>query len=175
MTIQATQDVTGADLAAIRALLDAAFDHDFSHDDWAHALGGVHVLGADASGVVAHAAVVPRTLDVGQRRLEVGYVEAVAVRPDRQRTGVGTAIMRAVNALIVDRFPLGVLSTGEWGFYARTGWERWRGESWVRHADGRRERTPDDDDSLMILRAPASPAIDLAWPITCASRGGDPW
>ena len=27
---------------AIRALLDAAFDGDFTDDDWAHALGGTH-------------------------------------------------------------------------------------------------------------------------------------
>ena len=32
------------ELAAIRALLDEAFDGDFGDDDWEHALGGIHVL-----------------------------------------------------------------------------------------------------------------------------------
>lgn len=159
----------------MRALLDAAFGGDFSDDDWAHALGGLHAIVSDADGFVAHGAVVPRVLDVGPLRLAVGYVEAVAVRPERQRTGLGTAIMRALNDVIARDYPLGVLSTGEWAFYEQAGWERWRGPSWVRHADGRLERSPDDDDSLMILRTPATPVIDPAWPMTCEARAGDPW
>nr|AHZ45614.1 GCN5-related N-acetyltransferase [uncultured bacterium] len=173
--IAASHEIAGPEQARIRALLDAAFDGDFSDDDWAHALGGTHAIVADADGIVAHAAVVPRVLDVGTVRLTAGYVEAVAVRPDRQRAGLGTGVMRAVGELIARDYPLGVLSTGAWGFYRRTGWERWHGEAWVRHPDGRRERTPDDDDSLMILRTPSSPAIDPAWPMTCEARPGDAW
>jgi aminoglycoside 2'-N-acetyltransferase I len=124
---------------------------------------------------VAHAAVVPRTLEVGPLRLEVGYVEAVAVRPHRQRAGFGTSAMQAIHTVIAERFRLGVLSTGEWRFYQRLGWERWHGETWVRQPDGRLRRTPGDDDSLMILRTPVSPPIDPAWPLTCDARPGDPW
>ena len=37
-------------------------------------------------------------------------------------------------------------------------------------------RTPlPDDDSLMVLRTPASPVIDPAWPMTCDARRGDAW
>lgn len=175
VTLRRSEELAPAEQVALRALLDAAFAGDFSDDDWAHALGGTHAILTGPDGVIAHAAIVPRTLEVGPLRLEVGYVEAVAVLPDRQRTGLGAAVMQAVNAVIADRHPLGVLSTGEWRFYERCGWERWRGASWVRFPDGGRQRTPDDDDSLMVLRTPSSPPIDLAWELACGTRTGDVW
>ena len=167
--------VTPGDVAALRALLHAAFAGDFSDDDWEHSLGGIHAIIEDDSGIVAHGAVVPRVLDVGTLQLTVGYVEAIAVRPDRQHAGLGTAIMRALNDVIARNHALGVLSTGEWAFYERLGWERWRGQTWVRHADGRRQRTPDDDDGVMMLRTPRTPPLDLSAPLTCDWRPGDVW
>ena len=107
------------DRTAIRALLDAAFAGDFTDDDWAHALGGTHALIEAADGVVAHASVVPRVLDVGMQPVRAGYVEAVAVLPARQGTGLGTAVMRAMGEVIARDFELGALSTGEWHFYER--------------------------------------------------------
>jgi aminoglycoside 2'-N-acetyltransferase I len=174
-TLVLTKALGAAERAAIRGLLDAAFAGNFSDDDWAHALGGTHALIADGDDAVAHASVVPRALDVGPLRVAAGYVEAVAVRPELQRTGLGTAVMRAIGEIIVRNFALGVLSTGEWHFYERLGWERWRGETWVRHTDGRRERTPDDDDSILILRTPRTPPLDPAASLTCDARSGDAW
>jgi aminoglycoside 2'-N-acetyltransferase I len=167
--------LTRAERHALRALLDAAFAGEFGDDDWAHALGGTHAIVEERGAIVAHASVVPRVLDAGGHALQAGYVEAVAVLPSRQRTGLGSAVMRALAPTIARDYEIGALSTGEWHFYERLGWERWRGPTWVRHADGRQERTPDDDDSLMILRTPASPAFDPAGPMTCASRAGDSW
>ena len=95
--------------------------------------------------------------------------------PARQRTGLGTAVMRVLGEVIAREFELGALSTGEWHFYERLGWERWRGPTWVRHPHGQLERSPDDDDSLMILRTPTSPSIDLFAPMTCDARPGDAW
>lgn len=54
-------------LAAVRRLLDAAFAGDFSEDDWCHALGGYHVVALHDRQPVAHAAVVPRELEFGDR------------------------------------------------------------------------------------------------------------
>jgi len=170
----ATTALDEVSLAAIRALLDAAFDGDFD-DDWAHALGGTHALIEAADGVIAHASVVPRVLDVGTQPVRAGYVEAVAVLPALQGRGLGTAVMRAIGTVIAGEFELGALSTGEWHFYERLGWERWRGPTWVRHLHGRVERSPDDDDSLMILRTPSSPPIDLFATLTCDARPGDAW
>lgn len=173
--IVTTDALAAGTRGAIRALLDAAFDGDFSDDDWAHALGGTHALIVDGDAVIAHASVVPRDLEVGAQRIRVGYVEAVAVRPDRQRTGLGTSVMRALAEVIARDHALGALSTGEWHFYERLGWKRWRGETWVRHADDRRERTPDDDDSLMVLRTPRTPPLDPSAALTCDARSGDAW
>ena len=171
----ASEALTASDRLALRALLDAAFDGDFTDDDWAHAIGGTHALIADGTAIVAHASVVPRVIDAGGTILQAGYVEAVAALPARQRTGLGTAVMRALAPIIERDCDIGALSTGEWHFYERLGWERWHGPTWVRHADGHRERTPDDDDSLMILRTRRSPALDPTRPMTCEQRGGDSW
>ena len=138
-------------------------------------MGGTHALIADDDAVVAHASVVPRVLEAGGRALQVGYVEAVAVLPARQRAGLGTAVMRALAPIIARDYEVGALSTGEWHFYEPLGWERWLGPTWVRFPDGRRERTPDDDDGLMILRTPRTPALDVSAPLTCDARSGDVW
>ena len=167
--------LTAGERLALRALLDAAFAGEFADEDWAHALGGTHAIVEADGALVAHASVVQRVLDAGGRLLRAGYVEAVAVRPDVQRTGLGTAVMQALAPIITRDYELGALSTGEWHFYERLGWERWQGRAWVRRPDGRRERTPDDDDSLMILRTPRTPTLDLAAPLTCEARPGDVW
>lgn len=172
--VRASDELDARERAAIRALLDAAFAGEFTDDDWAHALGGTHAIVERDGVVVAHAAVVPRPLDVGPHRLRVGYVEAVAVVPARQRTGLGSAVMHALAPIIAGAYEIGALSTGEWHFYERLGWERWRGPTWVRHPQGL-ERSPDDDDSIMILRTPASPPIDLFATLTCDARPGDAW
>jgi aminoglycoside 2'-N-acetyltransferase I len=159
----------------IRALLDTAFAGAFADEDWHHALGGTHAIVEEHGVIVAHASVVPRVLGVGRQSVRAGYVEAVAVLPAHQGTGLGTVVMRALSDVIEREFELGALSTGEWHFYQRLGWERWRGPTWVRHPDGRLERSPDEDDSLMILRTPTSPDLDLFAPLTCDARPGDAW
>jgi aminoglycoside 2'-N-acetyltransferase I len=175
LRLRASADLDARVRASIRALLDAAFSGDFSDDDWAHALGGTHALIVDGDAVVAHASVVPRILDAGGVTLRAGYVEAVAVLPVLQRTGLGSAVMRALAPVVARDYDVGALSTGEWPFYEGVGWERWRGPTWVRHADGRRERTPDDDDGVMILRTPQTPTLDLSASLTCSWRPGDAW
>lgn len=172
--VHASADLGAADLAAIRALMAAAFD-DFSDDDWAHALGGWHALIREDGRVVAHGSVVARRIRIGDTDVRAGYVEAVGVAPDRQRQGLGSAVMAALGKVIQRDYDLGVLSSGEWGFYERLGWERWQGPSFVREADGTLVRTPDDDDGVMALRCGPEPAIDLAAPISCDRRSGDPW
>ena len=103
------------------------------------------------------------------------YVEAVAVATAQQRHGLGTAIMRRANEIIQEQFELGALSTGKWAFYARLGWERWSGPTWVRHPDGRVERTPDEDAGIMVLRGEGTRHLDTSASITCDARAGDSW
>ena len=162
-------------LEEIHALLLGAFPGDFSDEDWAHALGGTYVVAFDPDGtVVAHAAVVPRALEVDGASLTTGYMEAVAARVDRQGEGLGTLVMQQAAELLLGHFQLGGLCTGSQGFYQRLGWERWQGETFVRARSGL-HRTADADDALMVLRLPPTATLDLGAPISCEWRTGDVW
>jgi aminoglycoside 2'-N-acetyltransferase I len=158
----------------IRTLLDRAFGGDFTDDDWAHAIGGVHVWVTISGTVISHGSLVERTLACGFTQLRAGYVEAVATAPAHRRQGHGTAVLWRVSELIRDRHALGALSTGTPAFYETLGWELWRGPTFV-HGPRGRERTPDDDGGVMILRTPRSPQIDLDGEIVCDWRPGDVW
>jgi aminoglycoside 2'-N-acetyltransferase I len=165
----------GADMrTASRAMVFDAFGDRFTQDDWDHAAGGWRVVLLDGPTVVAHAALVPRLLTVGSRDVAVGYVEAVATRPDRQGTGSGSAVMATLATVIRSEFEMGALSTSRTSFYARLGWEPWRGPSYVRAGDVV-TRTPDEDAGLMVLRFGGLHDVDLASSITCDSRAGDDW
>jgi aminoglycoside 2'-N-acetyltransferase I len=171
----ATAELEPDELAAIRRLMDEAFEGDFDDEDFDHALGGRHWLLEVDGRIVAHAAVVERVIDVGGARLRTGYVEAVGTAPGLQRQGLGTRVMEAATRHISEGFELGCLGTGEWRFYERLGWERWQGPSYVRLENRMLERSPDDDDGIMVLRTPSTPPIDLRAPITCRWRPGDAW
>jgi aminoglycoside 2'-N-acetyltransferase I len=174
LSVRRTEDLDPLLRSVVRALLDDAFGGEFAEDDWQHALGGWHVLVHQARELVAHAAVVPRQIEVGDQTWLAGYVEAVATAPARQGEGHGTAAMRRVGEVLREEFDLGVLSTGAHHFYERLAWERWQGPAHVRTASGV-VRTPDEDDGIMVLRFGPSAAIDLRSPITCEERPGDDW
>ena len=165
-----------AEMAAIRTLLWAAFagTDPMTESDWAHAMAGEHFV-ADLDGEIgAYASVAERQLFVDGKPIRAGYVEAVAVAPARQRRGIGTALMRVVDAHIDGSFELGALGTGEHGFYARLGWQTWQGKSSVRTPDGPRS-TPDEDGFIMVRPTLSSLDLDLAAPIECDPRSGDAW
>jgi aminoglycoside 2'-N-acetyltransferase I len=171
-----TAELTERDLGAMRRLFAAAWPEDeYTDADWNNLFGGTHVL-LDLDGRLAtHASVVPRELRTDGRALHTGYVEAVATRPQLQRRGFGTRVMRAVNDHIVERYELGGLDTSRHGFYRRVGWERWHGPTFVRLEDGERA-TPEEDGYVMVLRTPRTPAsLDLEAPISCDWRAGDVW
>jgi aminoglycoside 2'-N-acetyltransferase I len=161
-------------LAEIRHVLDTAFAGDFTDADWEHALGGTHAVISDLGRVVAHAAVVPRTIWVGERELPAGYVEAVGTDPSVQGTGLGSLLMETVAAELREKYELGALSTGAPAFFERLGWERWQGPTFVRRG-AERIRTPDEDDGVMVLRFGPSATVDLTEPIACETRPGDDW
>jgi aminoglycoside 2'-N-acetyltransferase I len=172
--VESTEALGRSRVQALRELLTRAYEGDFGDDDWVHATGGLHVWLEDRGEIVGHAALVPRTLRIADVPMQVGYVEAVATEPSLQRRGIGTRIMRRIGELIVDRYALGALSTGEHAFYAPLGWERWQGETFVDSATGP-IRTPEDDDSIMVLTTARSPAFALDAAIVADAREGDPW
>lgn len=173
-----TAQLTAEEIEQTRTLLWAAFADDadgrFSEDDWQHALGGMHFLGEQDGALVAHAAVVDRTLFVAGLPIRTGYVEAVAVAPQHQALGHGTELMRAVTAYVDERYELGALGTGSQHFYQRLGWHIWRGPSSVRTSAGE-VATPDEDGYIMVRLTPRSPALDVTSAIACEWRPGDVW
>ncbi len=174
-----TDDLSDADVLAIRELLWAAFasydeDERMTEDDWQHALGGMHFVLEMNGEIVAHAAVVERELHVNGRPVRTGYVEAVATSVAHQRTGLGTQVMRDVAAYIDEAFELGALGTSSHSFYHRLGWDTWRGPTFVRTPTGL-EPTPDEDGYILVLRTHLSPPLDLGVPISCDWRAGDAW
>jgi aminoglycoside 2'-N-acetyltransferase I len=174
-----TSDLTSAELATIRSLMDVAFDtgdeeEQFTDEDWVHSLGGTHFV-LDLDGIlITHASVVEREIQIAGRVLRTGYVEAVATAPDRERAGFGSVVIEAVTSFIGGSFELGVLGTGRHHFYERFAWETWAGPAFVRTSDGPL-RTPDDEGYLMVLRTPTSPRFELTEPISCEWRPGDVW
>lgn len=170
-----TADLAPDVLESLRDLCDEAFGERFDDNDWQHALGGRHVVATSGREVMAHASVVSRELWVDGVLHQALYVEAVATDPSLQGQGIGTHVMESVTELIEADGVLAALSTGSPAFYERLGWERWRGPTYVRRGDDL-VRTPDEDDSVMVLRRGADlQRIDLAAPLACRDRSGDAW
>lgn len=170
-----TPDLSAPELAQLLDLFGTCWpDGDFTADDVAHAMGGFHWLAEAAGRIVGHASVVPRELHVDGVPLTAGYVEAVATHPSWQRRGVASRLMVQANAHIAATYQVGALSTDVPAVYARCGWERWRGPTWVRTAGGL-VRTVDEDDGIMLLRTPATGTLALDGTLSVEWRTGDAW
>ena len=169
-----TADLDPADLKAARALLDEVFNGEVTESDWEHALGGVHVLVWDGPALIGHGSVTQRRLLHRGRALRAGYVEAVAVRADRQGQGHGATMMSALERVLRGAYDLGALGATDEGagFYAARGWRLWRGPSSALTPAGVR-RTPDDDGCLHVFEL-AVP-LDLDGELTSDWRDGDVW
>lgn len=167
-------DLTAGEWATLTDLCVAAFDEPWE-DYWANIGPGVHVLAEDPRrGIVAHAAIVDRLLYPGHLTLRAGYVEAVAVWPDLQRSGLGTKVMDVIDQLVDEGYELGALGTGHHDFYARLGWVAWQGPTWIRERDGSLRRSPDEDGDIMVRLTPTTPpGLDLSLPIAVDWRPGD--
>jgi len=171
--VRHTADLDPATLTAVRALLDAAFDGDFDDADWEHALGGMHALAWHTGALVGHACVVQRRLVHRGKALRAGYVEAVAVREDHRRRGVGTALMAPLERVIRGAYDLGALASSEQTipFYEGRGWLRWQGPTWALTPAGV-TRTEDDDGGVFVLPVVT---VDVHAALTCDWRDGDVW
>jgi aminoglycoside 2'-N-acetyltransferase I len=171
----ATPDLTAADLAQLLDLFRACWpEGDFTTDDIAHAMGGVHWIAEARGRVVGHASVVPRRLEADGVPLATGDVEDVATHPDWRHRGIASRLTERANAYIAEAFELGALSTGLHLVYARVGWEAWHGPTFVR-TDAGPVRTPEEDDGIMILRTPRTPPLSGTEAISCEWRPGDAW
>jgi aminoglycoside 2'-N-acetyltransferase I len=169
-----TADLDPGTLTAARDLLDEVFPGGVTEADWEHALGGVHALVWDGPVLIGHGSVIQRRLLYQDRALRAGYVEAVAVRVDRQGQGHGAAVMGALERVLRGAYDLGALGSSEAGagFYAARGWQLWRGPASALTPAGIRP-TPDEDGCLYVFEL-AVP-LDLDAELTCDWRDGDVW
>jgi len=169
-----TADLDPGTLTAARDLLDEVFSGEVTEADWEHALGGVHALVWDGPVLIGHGSVIQRRLLHQGRALRAGYVEAVAVRVDRQGQGHGAAVMGALERVLRGAYDLGALGSSEAGagFYAARGWQLWRGPAAALTPAGIRP-TPEEDGCLYVFEL-AVP-LDLDGELTCDWRDGDVW
>jgi GNAT superfamily N-acetyltransferase len=132
----------------------------------------LHVLAKLDGRLVGHACWATRWLQPGDYApLRTAYVDAVAVEPAWQGRGIGSTVMRRLNAE-VQSYDLGGLSTDRVSFYERTGWELWRGPIGIRTPEG---ATLTPGDTVMILRTPLTPPLDLCALLTAEPRPVNPW
>lgn len=170
-----TPDLTASELAQLLDLFHACWpEGDFSTDDVAHAMGGVHWLAEVRGRLAGHASVVPRLLEADGIPMTTGYVEAVATHPDWRRRGIAKRLVALANEHIAETFELGALSTDLDRVYAGAGWERWHGPTYVR-TDLGLVRTVDEDDGIMILRTVRTPPLAGTEALSCEWRAGDAW
>ena len=172
-SVVAAADLTADARAEVLALCSEAYEADFA---WYLELlvGATHLLARVDGELVSHAAYVPRELRVGAARtpLHCAYIEAVATRVRWQGLGYGTAVMRAIPPLL-GRFDIAALSPSESGFYARLGWEMWRGPRRYLK-DGVLIETPEEE--VMVLHPPHSNAIvSLDEALEIDWRPGEVW
>ena len=160
--------------AAVRALLTSVFPDDSTDDNLEHAFGGMHAMIWAGGELVAHGSVVMRRLLHKDAALRTGYVEGVAVRPDRQRQGLGNAVMASLETVISGAYDIGALSASEAGMplYEKRSWLRWSGTASVLAPSGI-VRTPEEEDCLFVL--PVTAQLDFGGDLACDWRAGDVW
>lgn len=124
----------------------------------------------DGDTLIGHAAVVARSIAHDGRAYRVGYVEAVATDPDRQRQGIGDRVMSAVEAVIDGAYDFGVLGASDAGLrlYRAHGWRPWTGDLSAMTPAGP-IKTPENSVHVYGRSAPVSGEL------TCDWRSGELW
>jgi aminoglycoside 2'-N-acetyltransferase I len=165
-----TEDLDAATRAAIIQVCIAAHGEDDFNQLFTYIpSGGIHALGYRADELVSHAVVTTRWLQPeGLPILRTAYVDAVATLPGYQGQGIGSMVMRHLASLLAD-FQIACLETERVSFYARLGWEEWRGPLAGRTAT---ELLPTPDQKgIMILRLARTPALDIHSSLTVEYDG----
>ncbi|MFE5772311.1 GNAT family N-acetyltransferase [Streptomyces sp. NPDC056485] len=169
-----TSQLADGELRALRELLDGAFRGDFADEDFEHALGGMHVLVREGGELIAHGSVVQRRVLYRGRSLRTGYVEAVAVRADRRRRGLGGRVVAALEGVIERAYVLGALSASADGarLYEGRGWTVWGGRIGALSPSGP-VRLAEEEGSTYVWLPPGGALEDPAGRLDFDWRDGD--
>ncbi|WP_280830777.1 GNAT family N-acetyltransferase [Mycolicibacterium frederiksbergense] len=169
-------ELSQRDLDSAEALVVSAFGDNFRAHDWLHGVDGVHVSVTENGVLLAHAAVVTRTLRHAGRAFDTGYVEAVAVRGDQQGRGLGRLVMDHTESLVRTRHAIGALNAVDSAasFYASRGWKAWDGATLAETPNGLVD-TYDAADRIFLLTPAGAPVFEKSIPLICDWRVGDLW
>lgn len=176
LTVISDDALTLAERDEIVALCERAF-HEPIAGYLARLPAPVHVLAHVNGTLVSHACWITRRLQASDGPLlRTGYAEMVATEPDMEGRGYASAVMHRLAAEIA-AYDLGALGTGIPAFYARLGWELWRGPLAVRlppeQVGG---LLPTPGEHVMVLRLRHTPApLDLDCPLSAEWREGELW
>jgi putative acetyltransferase len=114
-----------ADNAAIRRLNDDAFGGTYEsrliEDLRAAGLDAVELVAVENDDIVGQILFSVLTTTIDRRTVPALALAPMAVRPDRQRRGIGSALVRAGLALARDRDWRAVIVLGHTGYYPRFG------------------------------------------------------
>ncbi len=166
VTTSKTEDLTASERESIVALCVAAFDEqDFLNLFTYVPSGGMHFLAYRNGQLVSHAMVTTRWLQpAGLGLLKTAWVDAMGTAPELHGHGYGSVVMRCLAEYAAGEYAIGGLQTERIGFYARLGWEEWRGPLAGRSKEGL-VPTP-TQEGVMILRLPRTPVLDLDMQLT---------
>ena len=165
-----TEDLNADTRASIiQACIAAHQEDDFNHLFSYIPFGGLHFLAYQEQVLVSHAVVTTRWVQPeGHPILRTAYVDAVATLPAYQSQGIGSALMQHL-ALGISDYEIACLETERISFYARLGWQAWRGT-----LAGKKESelipTP-DQVGIMVLTTPKTPPLDLDRSLTIEYDG----
>lgn len=84
---------------------------------------GLSLVAEDAGDIVGHVMFTPSLLDAPRRLVNVQVLSPMAVLPQCQRQGVGTALIRAGVQAMTERSVPVVFLEGDPGYYSRLGFE----------------------------------------------------
>ena len=136
LSVSPTRDLDEATRLEIVDLCNRAFETDEFNEVFeliADSVDPMHVLGRIDGRLVGHATWSTRRLWIAEgMHFRCAHLDGVATDPSLQNRGIGTAVIKRVMTEIAT-FDIGTLSTERQSFYARLGWQRWKGrlpEAW---------------------------------------------
>jgi aminoglycoside 2'-N-acetyltransferase I len=173
LQIKLGKDLSAKEYAAIVALCTQAFELDYT-PHMKSFVDPTHVIGWFHHKLVSHVLWITRWLQIGTAPLlRTAYIEALATEISYRNRGFASQLMRKAAAGIQD-YGIAALSTGSHGFYARLGWQLWRGPLYARKGK-ELIAMPQEQGCVMVYSLPQTPPLDIASPLSVEWRELEPW